>query len=101
MDILLLLIPLSIVLVCLGAWAFRWSLDHDQFDDLERHGRSILEEDGLPANTSASASASAGAGAGGGAGAGAGAAVAPVASEENTRAVVQAPARSDHLSDEY
>ena len=99
MDILLLLIPLSIVLVFLGAWAFRWSLDHDQFDDLERHGRSILEEDGLPANTSASSSASASASAGGGAGAGA--AVAPVASEENTRAVAQAPARTDHLSDEY
>ncbi len=95
MDILLLLIPLSIVLVFLGAWAFRWSLDHDQFDDLERHGRSILEEDELPANTSASSSASASAGAG------AGAAVAPVASEENTRAVAQAPARTDHLSDEY
>ena len=99
MDILLLLIPLSIVLVFLGAWAFRWSLDHDQFDDLERHGRSILEEDELPANTSASSSASASASAGGGAGAGA--AVAPVASEENTRAVAQAPARTDHLSDEY
>ncbi len=43
METLLLLIPLSLVLVFLAAWAFRWSLDHDQFEDLERHGSSILE----------------------------------------------------------
>lgn len=45
MDILLLLVPLSVVLVFLAAWAFRWSLDHDQFEDLERHGRSILDDE--------------------------------------------------------
>jgi cbb3-type cytochrome oxidase maturation protein len=48
MDILLLLVPLSVVLVFLAAWAFRWSLDHDQFEDLERHGRSILDDDPDP-----------------------------------------------------
>jgi cbb3-type cytochrome oxidase maturation protein len=44
-DILLLLIPLSVGIVFLAAWAFRWSLDNDQFEDLERHGRSVLHED--------------------------------------------------------
>jgi len=47
MDILLLLIPLSVALVFVAAWAFRWCLEHDQFDDLERHGSSILRDDDL------------------------------------------------------
>lgn len=35
MNIILFLIPLSAVLVILGALAFFWAVDHDQFDDLD------------------------------------------------------------------
>ena len=45
MDILYLLIPLSVVAM-LGAMAvFAWALDRDQFEDLEREGRRILDGD--------------------------------------------------------
>ena len=49
MDILLLLLPLSIVLVFLIGAAFWWSVDSGQFDDLEGPAHRILsDEDGPP-----------------------------------------------------
>jgi len=47
-EILILLIPLSVALVFAGAWAFHWCLEHDQFEDMERHGSSILDDDDTP-----------------------------------------------------
>ncbi|WP_416308508.1 cbb3-type cytochrome oxidase assembly protein CcoS [Neptunicella sp. SCSIO 80796] len=47
MNILYLLIPLAILLVCIGLAAFFWAVKSDQFDDLERHGHSILFDDDL------------------------------------------------------
>lgn len=35
MNIVLVLIPLSLVLVALAVWAFFWSVNHAQFDDLD------------------------------------------------------------------
>ena len=35
MNIVFVLIPLSLVLVALAVWAFFWSVDNDQFDDLD------------------------------------------------------------------
>jgi cbb3-type cytochrome oxidase maturation protein len=35
MNIIFVLIPLSLVLVALAGWAFFWSVNHDQFDDLD------------------------------------------------------------------
>jgi cbb3-type cytochrome oxidase maturation protein len=35
MNIILVLIPLSLVLVALAVWAFFWSVNNDQFDDLD------------------------------------------------------------------
>ena len=35
MNIILVLIPLSLILVALAGWAFFWSVNHDQFDDLD------------------------------------------------------------------
>jgi cbb3-type cytochrome oxidase maturation protein len=43
MMILLILIPLGLILTGLAVWAFFWATDHDQFDDLERHGADILD----------------------------------------------------------
>jgi len=35
MNIVLVLIPLSLVLAALAVWAFFWGVDHAQFDDLD------------------------------------------------------------------
>ena len=50
MEILLLLLPLSVVLVFLIGAAFWWSMESGQFDDLEGPAHRILaDEDGAPA----------------------------------------------------
>jgi cbb3-type cytochrome oxidase maturation protein len=46
MDILYLLIPMSAVLVLLILGVFGWALHRGQFDDVEREGGRILEDDG-------------------------------------------------------
>jgi len=48
MDILYLLIPLSAVLVLLIIGVFSWALERGQFDDLEREGERILQQDVSP-----------------------------------------------------
>ena len=45
MDILVLLIPLSVVLVLLIGAAFWWSVHSGQFDDLEGPAHRILADD--------------------------------------------------------
>ncbi len=40
-----LLIPLSVVLIGVGIWAFFWAVNSGQFDDLERSGNEILDDD--------------------------------------------------------
>ncbi len=45
MDILLLLIPLSVLLVLLIGGIFWWSVRSGQFDDLEGPGHRILADD--------------------------------------------------------
>jgi len=49
MDVLFVMIPLGLILVVFAIWSFVWSVKHDQFDDLERHGWSILFDDDQPA----------------------------------------------------
>ena len=44
MQILFVLIPLSIVLVLVGCWAFFWAVDSGQFDELDSPGWTVLEE---------------------------------------------------------
>jgi cbb3-type cytochrome oxidase maturation protein len=45
MNILFLLIPLSLVLVGIGLWAFFWAVRQGQFDDLSTPAASILLDD--------------------------------------------------------
>ncbi len=45
MDILYLLVPMSVLLVFALMVLFRWALGAGQFDDLEREGERILQED--------------------------------------------------------
>ncbi|MBN8510043.1 MAG: cbb3-type cytochrome oxidase assembly protein CcoS [Burkholderiales bacterium] len=47
MDILYLLIPLSAGLVLLILGVFGWALHRGQFEDLEREGERILQDDGV------------------------------------------------------
>ena len=45
MESLYILVPLSVALVLLIGWVFWRALHGGQFDDLERPGYSILEDD--------------------------------------------------------
>jgi cbb3-type cytochrome oxidase maturation protein len=45
MNIILVLIPLSIVLLAAGVAALFWAIDHAQFDDLETPGLMPLADD--------------------------------------------------------
>jgi cbb3-type cytochrome oxidase maturation protein len=44
MEILLLLIPLSVVLVFLIGAAFWWAVDHGQFDDFDEAAKSVIDD---------------------------------------------------------
>jgi cbb3-type cytochrome oxidase maturation protein len=48
MDILILLIPLSLVLVGVIAWVMLWAARSGQFDDLEGPAHSIIMDDDSP-----------------------------------------------------
>lgn len=45
MDILYILIPIAILLLAFGTWAFFWSVNSGQFDDLESPAHRILYDD--------------------------------------------------------
>jgi cbb3-type cytochrome oxidase maturation protein len=47
-DILLLLIPLSLVIVGVIAWIMLWAAKSGQFDDLEGPGHSVIMDDDSP-----------------------------------------------------
>ena len=48
MEILYVMIPLGLVLVAFGLWAFFWATGDGQFDDLDSPGWSVLEDDTSP-----------------------------------------------------
>lgn len=50
MSSIYLLIPLSLLLLGVGAWAFFWAVNNDQFENLDEPGQSILDEE--PVNPS-------------------------------------------------
>ncbi|HEX7442035.1 MAG TPA: cbb3-type cytochrome oxidase assembly protein CcoS [Caldimonas sp.] len=45
MDILFLLVPVSVLLVLALIGIFAWALHAGQFDDLEREGERILDDE--------------------------------------------------------
>jgi len=45
MNILLFLIPLSLVLLAAAAWAFVWAVRRGQFDDMDTPALDILRDD--------------------------------------------------------
>ncbi|NDD75520.1 MAG: cbb3-type cytochrome oxidase assembly protein CcoS [Gammaproteobacteria bacterium] len=42
MTSIYLLIPLSLLLLAVGAWAFFWAVNNDQFENLDESGKSIF-----------------------------------------------------------
>ena len=48
MEILLLLIPLSLILVGVVVWAILWAVRSGQFDDMEGPAHRILMDDDDP-----------------------------------------------------
>jgi cbb3-type cytochrome oxidase maturation protein len=44
-SILYILIPLGLVLVAIGVWAFFWAVGAGQFDDLDTPGWSVLVDE--------------------------------------------------------
>ncbi len=48
MNILLLLLPLTLVVLAVGIWAFLWAVKSGQFDDLEGPAHRILMDDDDP-----------------------------------------------------
>lgn len=53
MEVVFVLIPLSIVLILVAIRAFTWSIDHGQFDDLERESLRILMDRDEPPESAA------------------------------------------------
>jgi len=49
MNIILVLIPLSLILLAAGIWAFFWGVNHAQFDDLDTPALIPLADDPPPA----------------------------------------------------
>ncbi len=50
MNIILLLIPLSLLLLAAAVWAFFWAVNHAQFDDLDTPALIPLADEGRPAD---------------------------------------------------
>ena len=48
MNILLLLIPLSLLLLVAAIWAFVWAVKRGQFDDLDTPAIDILQDNPVP-----------------------------------------------------
>jgi cbb3-type cytochrome oxidase maturation protein len=45
MEILVVLIPVSVILIGIAAVIFLWAVNNDQFEQLDKHGFDIFEED--------------------------------------------------------
>ena len=45
MEILVVLIPVSIVLIGIAGAIFMWAVNHNQFEQLDRHGLDIFDEE--------------------------------------------------------
>lgn len=45
MDILYLLIPMAVVIVFVIGLAFFWAISSGQFDELDRHGDSVVDDE--------------------------------------------------------
>jgi len=55
MNILLVLIPVTLLIVGVGVWLFFWAVNHQQFDDLDSPASlPLLDDQPAPASPAAS-----------------------------------------------
>ena len=52
MNVIYYLIPVAVIFVIIGVIAFFWATRSDQFDDMEKHGLSILMDEEKRESTS-------------------------------------------------
>lgn len=45
MEILVVLIPISIILMAIAGGLFLWAVNHNQFEQLDKHGFDIFDDD--------------------------------------------------------
>ncbi len=45
MEALVILVPISIVLMGIATWVFIWAVNNKQFEQLERHGFDVLDDE--------------------------------------------------------
>lgn len=45
MEIILLLVPISIVLIVIAGGAFIWAVNRRQFDNLDEHALDVLDDE--------------------------------------------------------
>ena len=55
MNILLVLIPVTVLIIVIAVALFFWAVNHQQFDDLDNPGVLPLMDDPTPADTPVSA----------------------------------------------
>jgi cbb3-type cytochrome oxidase maturation protein len=55
MSIIFIMIPLTLVLVGFGCWAFFWAVGAGQFDELDAPAWEILSDDAAPPGAAAPA----------------------------------------------
>ncbi len=46
MEIIFVLVPVSLMLIMLASWAFIWSVNNDQFEDMDEEATKVLFEEG-------------------------------------------------------
>ncbi|MEM1432742.1 MAG: cbb3-type cytochrome oxidase assembly protein CcoS [Pseudomonadota bacterium] len=44
MEILIVLVPISLLLIGCALWIFNWAVDNGQFEDLEQHGLDLFND---------------------------------------------------------
>jgi cbb3-type cytochrome oxidase maturation protein len=47
MSIIYILIPVGTIIIAIGIYLFFWAVKTEQFDDLEKHGMSILFDEDI------------------------------------------------------
>ena len=45
MEVLVVLIPISVILIGIAGALFLWAVNNNQFEQLDKHGFDIFEED--------------------------------------------------------
>lgn len=56
MEVMLVLIPVTVLLVAVALWGFVWSVREGQFEDLDKEAFSILFEDSAAGDAASPAS---------------------------------------------